>query len=323
MEDPDLRRLNNAFQRLDPRSQLLVVALLVIAATVFVFVYLHNQQVHQARQSQAPSQPSVGTVNLLLGNPSNATADPGTRDNYLMVKPFFTLSYNDENGAPNWVSWRVTFADLGDAPRARVFEPDPTLPPSFKRVFSHDYTASGFDRGHICPHGDRSANTDMSYATFVMTNIVPQAPNVNRKAWEQLESYCRELVTAQHAHLYIHAGPAGRGGRGSEGPRDSIGNGKVLIPASCWKVVVVVPDGGAVDDLANINAGTRVIAVLMPNDNDRVGDEWAHFRTSAAQIEAQTGLRFFTSIAPDVAQVLRQKIDTMPIPPPPPRHERQ
>ena len=39
-----------------------------------------------------------------------------------------------------------------------------------------DYTGSGFDRGHMCPHSDRAANEEMSFATFVMSNIIPQAP---------------------------------------------------------------------------------------------------------------------------------------------------
>ena len=30
-----------------------------------------------------------------------------------MVKPYFAMSYNDSTGTPNWVSWRVTAADLG------------------------------------------------------------------------------------------------------------------------------------------------------------------------------------------------------------------
>ena len=66
----------------------------------------------------------------------------------------------------------------------------------------------------MCPHSDRAANTDMSYATFVMTNIIPQAPNVNRKAWAEMENYCRELVR-HHDSLFIIAGPIGEGGTGT------------------------------------------------------------------------------------------------------------
>ena len=308
-DEPDLRPVLNAFLALDPRSQLILLVIVAVVGLIALLVYEHR------RPSAAPQ--TVADANLLLGNPSSASADTSNRDNYLMVKPYFTLSYNSDNGTPNWVSWRVALSDLGDAPRKQLFDPDSSLPPGFTVVTHKDYSGSGFDRGHMCPHSDRAANTDMSFATFVMTNIIPQAPNVNRKAWEQLESYCRDLVRRDHDRLYVVAGPAGRGGRGANGPRNVIGHGKVAVPAQCWKIVVVVPDSGA-DDPSRIDAGSRVIAVMMPNDNEAVGDEWAGFRTSAASVESQTGLHFFSSLSPDVAQALRQKVDAERIPPPRP-----
>lgn len=302
-----------AFQRLDRRARIAVLILLIILAIAAALIYFHYQ----------PSYTQTAeTPDLLLGNPSGASTDPANRNNYLMIKPYFVLSYNDGKGTPNWVSWAVTIAHLGNAPRKQVFDPDDTLPPGFNVVRSSDYSGSGFDRGHMCPHGDRSANEQMSFSTFVMTNIVPQAPNVNRKAWDQLEVYCRELVR-RHNHLYIQAGPVGIGGRGSRGFREYLAGGKVTVPADCWKVVVVVPEEGGDDDLAKISMGTRVIAVDMPNDHDVVGDEWDIYRTSPAAIEQKTGLHFFDRIRPDVAAALRQRVDNVPIPPPKPLfHER-
>ena len=58
------------------------------------------------------------------GDYSGATPDPSNRDNYLMVMRHYALSYNASRGTPNWVSWRVTDADLGSAPRKRQFDPD-------------------------------------------------------------------------------------------------------------------------------------------------------------------------------------------------------
>jgi endonuclease G len=224
------------------------------------------------------------------------------------------LSYNDGNGTPNWVSWRVSRSDLGDAPRKPQFDPDDTLPAGFKKIAHRDYSGGGFDRGHLCPHADRAATQEMAWSTFVMTNIIPQAPNVNQKAWEHLESYCRGLAR-RGQHLYIMAGPIGKGGTGSSGLKQTIANGKVTVPAECWKIVVVVPEGGSSDDLGKINSDTRVIAVVMPNDNNRVGDDWAGFRTSVSQIEAKTGYHFFERLRPEVAATLKQKVDTATIAP--------
>ena len=262
------------------------------------------------------SAPSGSATNLLLGNPSHATADPADANNLLLVKPYFALSYNDSTGEPNWVSWVVSPADLGEAPRKGEFDADSTLPPGFHMVSEHEYSGSGFDRGHMCPHGDRTANTEMSFATFVMTNIIPQAPNVNRKAWAQLEVYCRELVRSGH-RLYIVAGPDGRGGTGSRGFASSLRDGKVVVPAECWKIVVVLPGAGG-DDVSRLTGRERVISVEMPNDNDKVGEEWDKFRVAAAQVEQRTGYKFFDKLPPDIAHQLEIKIDTQYIAPPRP-----
>src|SRR3954471_1754428 len=238
----------NAFVRLDRRAQVAVLILALIVGLVAAAVYYQRHRPPVATSTQGPATqtapetapgppPQASTtasVQLLLGNPSGATADPTNRDNFLLLKPYYALSYNDANGTPNWVSWRVTADDLGNAPRKQVFDSDNTLPSGFKIVAHRDYSNSGFDRGHLCPHSDRAATREMSYATFVMTNIIPQAPNVNQKAWATLENYCRDLVR-RGKRLYVISGPQGRGGRGTSGPRETIAGTKVTVPARCWK----------------------------------------------------------------------------------------
>lgn len=311
--DPELQSLIDSvigwFLSLSRRAQAVVIGLLLVAATIAAVVYLESR-----RQAQLAI---TGSPQLLLGNPSGATTSLLDRDNYLMDKGYYVLAYDNALGTPRWVSWQVTAADLGTARRKQTFDTDMTLPAGFTRVTSRDYAGSGFDRGHMCPHSDRAANEQMSFATFIMTNIIPQAPNVNEKAWAQLEMYCRDLVK-QGNRLYIISGPLGKGGTGKKGYRELIGHGLVTVPAQCWKVIVVVPVTGGPNELANIGSGTRVIAVLMPNNQEIVGEEWDQYRTSAAQIEQQTGLHFFDRLPADVAQSLRQKVDTVPIPPPRP-----
>jgi endonuclease G len=43
------------------------------------------------------------------------------------------------------------------------------------------------DRGHMCPAADRSCSKEDMDATFLMSNMVPQSPNLNRGPWEKLE----------------------------------------------------------------------------------------------------------------------------------------
>jgi endonuclease G len=256
------------------------------------------------------------SIQMLLGNPSDAREDTSDRDNYLMVKPYFSLAYDNSAGEPRWVSWRLCASDLGDAPRKPDFDPDKTLPGVFDVIESHDYSESGFDRGHMCDHSDRAASLESSYATFVMTNIVPQAPNNNRKCWDQLETYCRELARSGD-RLYITAGPAGEGGVGTKGPAATIAHGRVTVPAETWKIIVVTPDTGR-DDLSNVSVGDRVIAVNVPNDQNKCGDEWAGFRCSPATIESETGLHFFSALPATIRSTFENEVDDKLIPPPRP-----
>jgi endonuclease G len=306
--------LLDVFLGLNRRARVVIVVLL-IAVAIAAVVYFQSQQRRQTASTN-PSAEAALSPNLLLGNPSSATSDPASRANYLMVKPYYALSYNDALGTANWVTWRVTTEDLGDAPRKPTFDTDMTLPSAFYHVTHKDYSGSGFDRGHLCPHSDRAATREMSFATFIMSNIIPQAPNVNQKAWAELEMYCRDLAR-RHNHLYIIAGPTGRGGRGSNGFKNAIAGGRVTVPSECWKIIVVVPENGE-DDLGKIGPATRVITVIMPNDNDAVGEEWAKFRTSAAEVETRTGLKFFDRLSDGIAQMLREKVDAVSIAPPRP-----
>jgi endonuclease G len=259
---------------------------------------------------------------LLMGNPSGATHDPANKNNYLMKKEYYALSYNNSKGTPNWVSWRLVKSDMGEAPRKRIFDPDMTLPPGFTRITHNDYNGSGFDRGHLCPHNDRASDRAASYATFVMTNIIPQSDRVNQRAWNELEKYCRDLVSRYHKRLYIVAGPEGQGGTGRLGYKDRIGHGRVVVPARCWKVILVL-DQGRGDDLRRVNRDTRLIGVVMPND-ETVGYGWAHFRVPVAAVEQLTGYRFFTAVPAAIIEPLKRERDREHIrPPAPPRHSHE
>jgi len=242
-----------------------------------------------------------GNRNLLLGNPSGAVHDPSQPTNYLIERPQYVLSYNRDHGIPNWVSWQITQRDLGDTKRSNTFVPDTTLPAGWYRVTLDDYTGSGYDRGHMCPSADRTATAKDNQATFVLTNIVPQAPDNNRNTWEHLESFSRQLVSKGHV-LYIIAG-----GDGSIG---MIAKGKVLVPSYTWKIIVVMPKGES--DVARITADTPVIAVRVPNAlNAKLGD-WDQYRVTVASIEEATGYHFFTNLAPDIQDALKSRIDAVP-----------
>ena len=246
---------------------------------------------------------NVGNPNLLLGNPSAAIALFADPQNYLITRPQYVLSYNRDKGIPNWVSWQLNQSWLGTLPRL-PFQTDTSLPADWYHVTTDDYTGSGFDRGHMVPAADRNHTTADSQAVFLMTNILPQAPDNNRGPWEQLESHCRELVR-QGKELYIIAGGAGTGGTGEKGKRSVIGRGKIAVPAWTWKVAVVFDRPGM--SLADVTEQTRVIAVKMPNAQGIKERDWRDFITTIDEIEKLTGYDLLSNVAPATQTALEAR----------------
>jgi endonuclease G len=245
---------------------------------------------------------------LALGNPSGAVASTTSPTNYLLTKPQYALSYNRDQGKPNWVSWHLDQADLGSATRQDNFRADESLPSDWYQVQASDYTGSGFDRGHNCPSADRTASEVDNSATFLMSNMMPQAPQNNQQTWANLEDYCRTLVRAGN-ELYIICGSYGRGGTGSDGYYTTIASGRITVPARCWKVVVVLPTGS--NDLGRITSSTRVIAINTPN-NISVNAAWSGYRTSVDAIEKATGLDLLSAVSLSLQSQLEDSVDKGP-----------
>ena len=60
------------------------------------------------------------------------------------------------------------------------------------RISSTDYTNSGYDKGHMAPDAAFDLSEESLEAVYTLANIIPQAPQVNRNMWSQVESYSRK-----------------------------------------------------------------------------------------------------------------------------------
>jgi endonuclease G len=248
--------------------------------------------------------------NMGMGNPSGATTSTSNANNYLMTKTQYALSYNNGKGSANWVSWHLSSAWLGSNDRCDCFTSDASLPSGFFKATTSNYTNTGFDRGHQCPSGDRTGSTTDNAATFLMTNIMPQAPNLNEITWESLESYCRTLTT-QGYECYIISGGYGQGGSGSNGgTTTTIDGGSINVPSHFWKVVVVLPVGS--NDVSRVSTSTRVIAIDMPNTQSVNGQSWGYYRTTVDAIEAATGYNFLSNVSSGIQSVIEAQVDNGP-----------
>lgn len=234
---------------------------------------------------------SSSNPHLTFGNPSRAGLSD--RNNYLIEKPEYALSYNCSTGTANWVSWELNQSWLGNVERSDDFRPDPQIPADCYAVRPNDYRGSGYDRGHLVPSGDRTNTPTANSATFLMSNIIPQSPANNREVWRELEEYSRDLVF-QGKELHIIAG--------GEGNLGSVAGGQVTIPAQTWKVILIT-DNGVVND------NSYAIAVRIPNTEAVANKDWRDYQVSVDAVEAATGYDFFSKVPIAVQQRIEEQVN--------------
>jgi endonuclease G len=238
-----------------------------------------------------------------LGRPTDAAVDASRRTDYLIERSQFVLSYNDDTRQANWVGWSLSNADRGSTDRTDAWSVETLLPSGYLRVGTATF-GTGWDRGHMAPSADRTLTYADNAATFVMSNIIPQASRNNQGLWGDFENYSRLTLAADGSEVLIISGPSEFGGT-------MLSNG-MAIPKSVWKIAVKVPAGSG-SAAQRVTQNSRVIALLTPNQNlDNLGS-WQGYITSVEEIEALTGFKFFRDIEavnPALATYLKNVVDT-------------
>lgn len=196
----------------------------------------------------------------------------------LLANRGFVVGYDEDRGNPAWVAYRAFHTDAREAPpRPERFEPDPR---TRARIHPDLYTNSGFDRGHMAPnyaiallHGE-SAQAE----TFLMSNIIPQSPALNRQVWRDLEQRIIRRYTRRFEEVWVITGPI----------YPIVGkqrlHGRVAVPEACFKIILDEHD-----------AGLRALAFIIPQEVTGREDP-AQFLTSIREIEERTGLNFLAAL---------------------------
>ncbi len=221
--------------------------------------------------------------NAEFGEPVDADAS----DDLIVRHPQYTASYNPARGTPNWVSYDLELTHFGDEDRCDCFTSDPALPETVTRLTTADYTDAGafhgfgIDRGHLVRSFDRTSGSLDNAVTYLFTNIVPQAADMNQGPWAVLENFLGDLARFDDREVYVITGVAGNTGTLKN-------QGRVVIPASTWKVAVVMPRNlglNAVVDYRDLD----VYAVDMPNTAGIRNVPWQTYLTTVDAIEAVSG----------------------------------
>lgn len=184
----------------------------------------------------------------------------------------YVTAFDPSAKIPVWVAYTLQPANaLGCVPRSNAFAADASTPAS---ATPQDYASSGYDKGHNAPDGDMSFDQQAEFESFLMTNMSPQAPSLNRGTWKLLETSVRGWAVQIGHPFTVYAGNI-------YAPGDkTIGKG-VVVPHALYKIVI--------DNTTGQVAGW-VFPHVAPYPN--LGTDLTKYRVTIAQIQQLTGVTF-------------------------------
>jgi endonuclease G len=164
--------------------------------------------------------------------------------NQYLCRTGYAVNYNYVTKVPYFAVENVKTENLvKTAARKDDFREDQQVPVNYRGTLQ-DYTASGYDRGHVAPAADMTYSAQAMSESFLLTNMMPQVPGNNRGIWKYTEEMTRYWAQ-KYGQVYVITGTI------FDGTSPTIGNG-VRVPTYIWKIVI---------DPRNV----RAIAFMFPN----------------------------------------------------------
>ena len=150
-------------------------------------------------------------------------------------------------------------------PRFTHFTSDPQIPGS---NFSTAYRKAGYDKGHMMSAASNQFDQQGMKESFFFTNVTPQTPKLNRGHWKTIENLERGLRD-DFPYVKVICGNI------FSEHSNRIGNGTVVVPYYCWKVLITPATALKLAD---------TICYLFPNRKE-LDDDIDIYRTDYKDIE--------------------------------------
>lgn len=218
-------------------------------------------------------RPEIHCKHFLFGYPWGADSS-----NDMIIRDIYALSNNDSTKFADWVCYRLTKDNLGDAETNRNWNPDPWLsdaetlePTDYKGA----YNALSTDRGHLAPLASFKG-TEYWYETNYLSNITPQKSKMNRGVWKNLEEATRNLLDT-FQFVFVMTGTLYE----REMPTLPGADEEHQIPSGFWKIVTTVLPTGSI----------RVAAYII--DQNTTNSDFNNYLVTVDEIEERSGFDFF------------------------------
>lgn len=241
---------------------------------------------------EAKNEPNTidTSKNLFLNNDglNNDFYLPKSTTGIIVKHKFYTLSYSEKDEQAEWVAYELKKSNLGRSNFKRPYFIEDPLVNSGSANW-RNYNRSGYDRGHLCPAGDRRFSKEAFNETFYTSNISPQKNDFNSGIWNRLELKVRYWA-AKYDGLYVVTGGVLKGDLGTIGRED------VTVPDYFYKILI---------DKRGDNY--KIIAFLMPHKDSE--KPLKDFVVSVDEIEKMTGIDFFPKLPDTIENNLERNVD--------------
>ncbi|AYN69137.1 DNA/RNA non-specific endonuclease [Euzebyella marina] len=208
---------------------------------------------------------------------------PSSTTGAIVEHGHYILSYNEPFEQAEWVAYTLKREHLTNDQRKRpYFIEDPLV--KTKSADWRNYRGSGYDRGHLCPAGDRRFSEQAYNETFYTSNISPQDRAFNSGIWNRLEIKVRDWAR-QYGEIFIVTG-----GVLEEGLKE-IGEEEVDVPNYYYKIIA-----------RNDSDGPKAMAFLMLGKESN--KPLKEFTVTIDEIEKQTRIDFFKNLSDDLENTL-------------------
>lgn len=265
-----------------------LIAIILLLTAIGIGVY-YFQQSRGTGKPDKPLKPLSFPVEPALTEETRKTNNivyggipkPPEKTPLLLLRNIAYYSgYCDNRRNPLWVGYRLDEKETGQKlKRPKGFKTDMR---TLSRVGQKDFVKSGYDRGHMAPNSAIALRygLDAQLETFLLSNIVAQSPDLNRKVWQRLEQledeYANRLET-----VWVITGPI------FDEHIQTIAN-NIEVPDAFYKIIFDEERGEM-----------RTLAFIFPQTV--TGKEpIEHFLTSIDEIEKLTGLDFLWALSDEV-----------------------
>ena len=209
----------------------------------------------------------------------------------------YLIGYSYLFRQPRWAMQVIngTESDVS-VDRQDCFRPDLRVPEMFRATLS-DYTSSGYDRGHLVPSADSNDTRLENSETFLLSNMSPQAPDMNRRTWRMLEAAVRKVALKRDiVEVYAISGPVFDISK----PFTKIGD-DVVVPHSFFKSVLIENNKGKIN----------FCSFLLPNKKEDIS--YKDCTVSVEYLEFRTGLQLWNRLEGTKVQKAKTKSNLGPI----------